>query len=48
MIRPLRSRHRLFWICIPVVAMALIAAGLWARRSPAPAPSADNHPRSVP
>jgi hypothetical protein len=48
MIRPLRSRHRLFWICIPVVAMALIAAGLWARRAPAAAPSVPVHPRSVP
>jgi len=48
MIRPLRRRHRLIWIVVPAAALSLIAAGLWARRSPAPAPSADIQPRSVP
>jgi hypothetical protein len=48
MIRPLRSSHRIFWMVVPTAALLLIAAGLWARRSPAPAPSADIQPRSVP
>jgi hypothetical protein len=48
MIRPLRYRHRIFWMALPAAALSIIAAGLWARRSPAPAPSADIQPRSVP